>query len=149
MGDTFIATHIWLLMGCAFPLCATYTLFDGGVIAPEWTLWSCAGIVFLGIGDSAAAILGKQYGKTKWRQLSSKTQEGSSYLVISSTAAYFALMQLIDPSQLPYFLCFLFAAIPSAVLEGCTMQYDNLVCSMFYFTCVIFLMTVFSFDHRD
>jgi len=56
---TLIATHIYLLIGCAFPLCASFILTGGSVLTAEWTLWSCAGIVFLGIGDTCAAVLGK------------------------------------------------------------------------------------------
>ena len=121
MADTLIATHIWLLMGCAFPLTASYTLFDGHILPAEWALWSCSGIVFLGIGDSAAAILGTRYGKTKWRALSGKTQEGSSFCVFSTCAAYYVLVQVIDPKANQLFLCFVFAAIPAAVVEGCTL----------------------------
>lgn len=121
MRDTFISTHIWLLMGCAFPLTAAYTLFDGHVLPSEWALWSCSGIVFLGIGDSAAAVMGTWYGSTKWRALSGKTQEGSTYCVLSTLAAYYILIQIIDTNTNHLFLCFLFAAIPTAVLEGCTM----------------------------
>ena len=60
-------------MGSAFPPTATFILLGGGIFTPEWALWSMAGIVFLGVGDTCAAILGKKYGKTKWRALSSKT----------------------------------------------------------------------------
>jgi dolichol kinase len=62
-----IVTHIYLLMGCAFPPTASFILLSGGVYNSEWTLWSLSGVVFLGIGDSCAAVFGKQYGKTLWR----------------------------------------------------------------------------------
>jgi len=73
MADTMICTHIYLLMGCALPVTSTFILLSGGIYTSEWTVYSLAGIVFIGIGDSVAAIMGKKYGKTKWRELSSKT----------------------------------------------------------------------------
>jgi dolichol kinase len=54
-------------MGCAFPLCATFILIGGGVFPDNWVVWSLAGIIFLGLGDSAASIFGKNFGTTKWR----------------------------------------------------------------------------------
>ena len=142
-SGTLIATHIYLLMGCAFPLSATYILTGGTVYTSEWTLWSCSGIVFLGIGDTCAAVFGKMFGKTRWRELSKKTQEGSTYCILGSTAMYFILCNIVDDKQISLFLCYVFAAIPTAVLEGCTLQYDNLSCSMFYFACVIFFNALF------
>merc|ERR1712146_369682 len=54
--DTLVITHICLLMGCAFPLCASYILTGGGPLTTTWTLYSLSGVVFLGVGDSCAAL---------------------------------------------------------------------------------------------
>ena len=94
--ENMIVTHIYLLMGCAFPVTASYILLSGSIFTNEWTLWSLSGVVFLGIGDSFAAILGKLYGTTKWRQMGSKTQEGSSYLIISIAITYWFLCHIVD-----------------------------------------------------
>ena len=83
-----VVTHIYLLMGCAFPLCATFILIGGGVFPDNWVVWSLAGIIFLGLGDSAAAIFGKNFGSTKWRDLSNKTKEGSTYCILFSGFTY-------------------------------------------------------------
>jgi dolichol kinase len=140
---TLIATHIYLLMGCALPLTMTYILHTGSIIPPDWTLWSLSGIIFLGIGDTAASIGGKHYGQTKWREISKKTQEGSNFCVLGCFLTFYPLCLIVAPQEGYRYLCFLFAAIPSAVVEGCTMQYDNLLCSMFFFTCVVFFNTLF------
>jgi len=118
---TVVATHIWLLMGCAFPFTASYILMGGGVMTTEWVSWSCAGIVFLGIGDTAAAVFGKQYGINRWREISNKTKEGSSFCILGVGVIYYFLNIIIDNKINNLFLCFIFAAIPSAVLEGCTL----------------------------
>ena len=83
-------------MGCAFPTCAAYILHGGTVMNSDWVIWCLSGPIFLGIGDSAAAILGKLYGKTKWRETSNKTREGSSYLIYSVGAIYFISIQVVN-----------------------------------------------------
>jgi dolichol kinase len=61
--ETMIITHIYLLIGVSFPFISTYILIGGGVFPPNWALYSLSGAIFLGIGDSAAAICGKWWGK--------------------------------------------------------------------------------------
>jgi dolichol kinase len=96
LPETFIVTHIYLLMGCAFGPTCTFILLSGGVYPAEWALWSLAGVIFLGIGDTLAAIGGKNYGMTKWRENSAKTQEGSSYCIIGVGATYYIITQFVD-----------------------------------------------------
>ena len=73
LPESMILSHIYLMMGCAFPVTSTYTLLSGGIFTTEWTLYSLSGVVFLGIGDTCAAIMGRKHGKDKWRTMSSKT----------------------------------------------------------------------------
>jgi dolichol kinase len=94
--DTLVITQIYLLMGCAFPLCASFILTGGGVMTTTWTLYSLAGVVFLGVGDTAAALGGRAYGVHKWRDFSNKTTHGTSYCIISCTAVYYVLCSVID-----------------------------------------------------
>jgi dolichol kinase len=68
-----ITTHILLLLGCAYPFLETYILLDGSVFPGNWVVWSLSGIIFVGIGDTLAAIGGFNYGKNKWRPDSNKT----------------------------------------------------------------------------
>lgn len=130
-------------MGCGFPLCASYILTGGGVLTTTWTLYSLSGVVFLGIGDSIAAIGGQAYGQSKWRQLGNKTTHGTSYCIIGTSAAYYVLCSLIDQYHIALFLCYVLAAIPAAIIEGCTLQHDNLTCSMAYFAFVVMLVALF------
>jgi dolichol kinase len=65
--ETLIMTHIYLLAGISFPFISTFILIGGGVFPANWTLYSLSGAIFLGIGDSAAAICGKWWGTKKWR----------------------------------------------------------------------------------
>lgn len=143
MNDSLVITQIYLLMGCAFPLCASFILTGGGVMTTTWTLYSLAGVVFLGVGDTVAAIGGRAFGQHKWRQLSNKTTHGTSYCVISTTAMYYILCSVIDQYHLNLFLCYLLAAIAASVIEGCTLQFDNLVCAMAYFALVVMMVALF------
>ena len=118
-------SHIHFLMGCAFPVCATYILVSGAVYTSEWTLWSLSGVVFLGIGDFLSGYLGRKYGSVKWRELSSKTQEGSAYSVFGMMMAYYILCKVVDDHHMYYYACYMFASIPSAMIEGCTILITN------------------------
>ena len=108
-------------MGCSYPFLQAYILLDGSVFPAQWALWSCSGLVFCGIGDAIAAIGGKMYGRTLWRSDSKKTQEGSSYMVITMSITYYILCDIIDPRSGMYLLFFILAAIASAILEGMTL----------------------------
>lgn len=142
MKGTLIATHIYLLMGCAFPMTVSYIILRGGPFPEDWVCWSCSGVIFLGIGDTIAAMMGKMYGSSRWRDASKKTKEGSSFCVWAIISFYYFINVIIDPKINNYFLCFVMAAIAASVLEGCTLHYDNLVCSMFFMTSVVFFHAV-------
>jgi dolichol kinase len=90
------------------------------VLTSDWCILAHAGIVFLGIGDSAAAVMGSQYGKRKWRAGSGKTQEGSMWLVISVCVVYLLIVLIIDHDQIMIYACIVFATIPAAIAEGTT-----------------------------
>ena len=96
-------------------------LLDGSIFPANWALWSSAGVIFLGIGDTFAALGGHSYGRTLWRQESKKTQEGSSYMIITMGAAYFSMCKFVDERQMYLFLFYIIASIPSAVIEGYTL----------------------------
>ena len=138
LQDTLITTHIYLLMGCALPFTDTYILLSGGIFPTEWVQWSTAGVVFLGIGDTTAAVFGKMYGTSLWRSISKKTMQGSSFCVWSIAITYYLLNMVIEPDLNHLFLCVIFAAAPAAALEGFTLQYDNLSCAMFFFVAMVF-----------
>ena len=94
--ETLIITHIYLIMGMSFPFISTFILIDGGVFPSNWALYSLSGAIFLGIGDSAAAICGKWWGSRKWRENSNKTQEGSTYCIYATLIVYFIFCYVID-----------------------------------------------------
>ena len=71
-GPVIIASHVFLLLGCAigwwFTLASTDT--KGGD-AWDWSRRQIdsafvSGVVCVGLGDAAASLLGRRPGRTKW-----------------------------------------------------------------------------------
>ena len=141
--DTLVASHIYLMIGSAYPFLQSFMLLDGSIFPANWALWSCTGVVFLGIGDTFAALGGFHFGRTRWRDESSKTQEGSSYMVITMTAAYCSLCYFVDERQMYLFIFYLIANIPSALIEGYTLQCDNVIGSMAHYALIVFFLTCY------
>jgi len=130
-------------MGTAFPLQASYIMLKGETLPELWCIYAHAGIIVMAFGDTASCIMGNWYGHTKWRDLSAKTQEGSSYFIIASSFAYYLVISTLHPHAMYIFLSVIFALIPTALLEGHTYQCDNLIVSVFFYSILIFFFEFF------
>ena len=116
-----ITSHIYLFLGAGFPLLASFMLLNGEKLPSYWCIYAHSGIVVMGLGDTFASIMGTIYGRTKWRpSLTEKTQEGSSWFIITSGIAFYLILNITAPGTMMLFLCVVFALIPTAVLEGST-----------------------------
>lgn len=82
--------YIFLLVGVAFPLAYGYLV--GDVVS----IRSFIGLVTLGLGDLLASIVGKRYGKIKWRG-ASRTVEGSVTFIVVVFAAFVAIDAFLLP----------------------------------------------------
>jgi dolichol kinase len=79
-----IVSHIFLLIGCAIPLWLSLAAAPR-VGEGAWTGWDVlsrdlsmvSGVVCVGMGDAAASLFGRRYGKTKWCWAGGKSFEGS------------------------------------------------------------------------
>ncbi|MCJ1296160.1 hypothetical protein MMC34_007725 [Xylographa carneopallida] len=79
-----IVSHIFLLIGCAIPtwlsLAATARIgtvpFEGWDVATR-DLSMVTGIVCVGMGDAAASLIGRRYGRRRWPWSGGKSVEGS------------------------------------------------------------------------
>ena len=82
-------------------------------------------MLVLGVGDSVASIVGRQYGRIHW-PLSSKTVEGTLGFVVSMTASVMVLrmLRLVEAFHTGA-LCAIMTLL--AVIEGVSEQNDNLV----------------------
>jgi len=55
-----------LIIGCGLPITLSFILFKGGFFNGEFATLSLSGVVFLGVGDVAAALYGKKHGTVNW-----------------------------------------------------------------------------------
>ncbi|KAJ1852886.1 dolichol kinase [Coemansia sp. RSA 2703] len=110
-----VTSHFFLLFGCALPV------WLGGSSAVA----SLAGVLTLGIADTAASLVGTRLGRHRWPG-SPKTIEGSTAFAFSlCAAAGIAYAAGAEEKCGPIALLVLCAVL--AALEALTTQNDNLV----------------------
>jgi dolichol kinase len=83
-----VVSHIFLLIGCAIPLWLSLAALprtaggvDGGALAgwevPTRDISMVSGVVCVGLGDAAASLIGRRWGRHKWVWGGGKSLEGS------------------------------------------------------------------------
>ncbi|KAE8871894.1 hypothetical protein PTNB73_03353 [Pyrenophora teres f. teres] len=87
-----VVSHMFLLIGCAIPL---WLSLAGVQRAGEWPWqdWEVkdrdvsmvAGVVCVGMGDAAASLVGRRYGRRKWPWAGGKSLEGSVAFAVAVT----------------------------------------------------------------
>lgn len=79
-----IVSHIFLLIGCAIPLWLSLAAIER-TGDPPWEGWDVSkrelsmvsGVICVGMGDAAASLVGRRYGRTRWPWSGGKSLEGS------------------------------------------------------------------------
>lgn len=79
-----IVSHIFLLIGCAIPLWLSLAAIERTGETP-WEGWDVSrreigmisGVVCVGMGDAAASLVGRRYGRRRWCWSGGKSFEGS------------------------------------------------------------------------
>lgn len=78
-----VVSHVFLLIGCAVPLWLSLASF--GRVEHGWEIEGqkrevgmIAGVVCVGMGDAAASLIGRRYGRHKWPWIGGKSLEGSA-----------------------------------------------------------------------
>ena len=99
-----ILTHLYLLTGCAIPLMTSHPL---------------AGVLVLGAGDAAGAIVGSTIGRMRWPNVN-KTVEGTLSGILSILLAQFVLVGEVPAA-------FVYATVITCLVEAWTSQIDNLI----------------------
>ena len=92
-GAGAITTHLYLLIGCAAPLWLHVGLGGGGQRSAGGAggvaqLLPMCGLLAIGVGDAAAAIVGNRLARThRWRPHSGRSVEGSLAMLLSMVVA--------------------------------------------------------------
>lgn len=79
-----IVSHIFLLIGCAIPLWLSLAVVKR-TDSPLWSGWEIStrdvsmvsGVVCVGMGDAAASLFGRRFGRRRWVWGGGKSLEGS------------------------------------------------------------------------
>lgn len=79
-----IISHIFLLIGCSIPLWLSLSDLPRDSTGP-WSGWDVptrdvsmvSGVICVGMGDAAASLIGRRYGRLKWFWGGGKSLEGS------------------------------------------------------------------------
>ncbi|CAH1373437.1 unnamed protein product [Tenebrio molitor] len=120
-------TPMYLLAGCALPLWIHPAPCDVTNSATFSLLPLLSGLLTIGIGDTAASIVGSRFGKHHWHG-SKKTIEGTIACVVSQLLMICFLI-ILDVLKLPTtkdHVKTVVAIIMTSILEAKTDQVDNL-----------------------
>ncbi|KAH4167204.1 dolichol kinase [Parastagonospora nodorum] len=87
-----VVSHIFLLIGCAIPLWLSLAGIER-VGEEPWEDWNVksrdvsmlAGVICVGMGDAAASLIGRRYGRRKWPWAGGKSLEGSLAFAVAVT----------------------------------------------------------------
>ena len=87
-----VVSHIFLLIGCAIPLWLSLADVVRSGRGP-WTGWDVplrdvsmvSGVICVGMGDAAASLLGRRFGRRKWPWSGGKSVEGSVAFAVAVT----------------------------------------------------------------
>ncbi|EAW10372.1 putative phosphatidate cytidylyltransferase [Aspergillus clavatus NRRL 1] len=85
-----IISHIFLLIGCSIPLWLSLADIPRTGSSP-WATWDVAsrdismvsGVICVGMGDAAASLIGRRFGRRKWFWGGGKSLEGSLAFAIA------------------------------------------------------------------
>ena len=123
-------THLYLLIGCALPVWLSLSGTKTDVLFP-----ACAGVISIGLGDSAASICGSYLGRNKWPG-SKKSYEGTAAAFVTQSIGSIFIFHYFYPHQILQFTGFLVIAATCllvSLVEAFTREIDNLVLSLYFY----------------
>ena len=137
--DNLILSHLFLLLGCWVPTVSSYIMLNGAEFTPHFIYLSLSGLIFVGIGDSMAALGGTLYGKTKWPERS-KTQEGSIIGLFFHCVFYIILLIVTMPGYISgKGIEIFFVGLLTILVEAFTRWFDNFLWPQFCYALTVML----------
>lgn len=139
-----VVSPIFLLIGCAIPLWLSLAdaarILDSstqGWEVPFRNLGMVSGVICVGMGDAAASLIGRRYGRTKWYWGGGKSLEGSTAFALAVWAGLMATWTWLriggwvsfHPQELPTAMVKALAAgIGASIMESTlTAANDNVI----------------------
>lgn len=123
-------THVYLLIGCALPVWLSL-----GATGTNISFQACAGVISIGLGDSAASICGSYLGRNKW-PASKKSYEGTAAAFVTQSIGSIFIFHYFYPDQILELTGFLVIAATClfvSLVEAFTREIDNLVLSLYFY----------------
>ncbi|KAF4992005.1 hypothetical protein FGRMN_7459 [Fusarium graminum] len=149
-----VISHIFLLIGCAIPLWLglaslprTGSGYLSGWEVSNWDVSLVAGVICVGLGDAAASLIGRRYGRRKWFWGGGKSLEGSVAFAVAVLLGLGAASMWLRIGGWPVAgeqpgvfaatrnaaMCGSMASLTEAVLTGGN---DNVIVPVVLWTCV-------------
>ena len=122
-------THVYLLLGCALPHWLADALAADGA---ERRALRVGGVLVLGVGDAAAAVVGSRYGKRTWPGTRRTFLGSAAFFFATAAAAAADGAARRAPAVVP-----VSAIAAVAALEAVAAQVDNLTLPLFYAALVL------------
>ncbi|XP_049821619.1 dolichol kinase [Aethina tumida] len=131
-------TPLYLLAGCSLPMWLHPAPCDVTDSAMFCLLPLLSGLLTIGVGDTAASVVGSNYGKHKWKD-SPKSIEGTVACVLSQALfviilVYFGWLKSLTVVQ---HVKIAVAIVATSIIEAKTTQVDNLVLPLVMYTILI------------
>ncbi|KAF2435027.1 hypothetical protein EJ08DRAFT_626316 [Tothia fuscella] len=132
-----VVSHIFLLIGCAVPLWLSLAGMPTSGNEP-WANWEIptrdvsmiSGVVCVGMGDAAASLIGRRYGRRKWPWSGGKSLEGSAAFAIAVTVGLTAgkiWLWLGEWEESDGKSCSLVGTVVKAAVSGCAASFMEAV----------------------
>ncbi|CUM67949.1 uncharacterized protein PRCAT00005662001 [Priceomyces carsonii] len=117
-------SYIYLVIGTSIPTIFDYCLNENVSIK------AYLGLISLGLGDSVASIIGKRFGKLKWRG-SKNTIEGTVAFCIASLIGIKVIDYFFIPAKSTKWESILISILLAGVLEGVSSLNDNFLIPLY------------------
>lgn len=114
-------SYIFLILGVTLPMVYDLAILQNDQI----TYRSFIGIISLGLGDSMASVIGKNYGTIKWKHGNKSIQGTITFIIVSMIGFYLINQILSSNQQIQNWENVFISCLLGGILEGVSTLNDN------------------------